>query len=254
MPLQIFHPTLRQVAYSVQPNPPRYGHYLGGSADDLKLTPAPAVPLHLLFRINLEDPAIGLTLSGVKWLPLLCAIRYGACDLSYRVVSDSEVSILHLEQKEALPDFPTANYPASFEKLPIELATDGYNPDDPRSAWGFSAIFGTAHLNDDQKQQIVNLIRETGEYKEFRHSAEQTPLDFVAGNTGGPFFEFKPLDPCPDAQCSNSSVEGSLRTFALYMAGGAFHETLWGPNHADVQVIYQICPLCQAIHVSSQTS
>src|SRR5262249_59735794 len=93
----------------------------------------PAV--HLLFRLNTAGPALGVHLAGARsvrsrspvswrrrrapgkalpgpqWLPLLCAIRYGACDLGYRVVSEGEVKILRQGEVRAWEGFPYADYP-----------------------------------------------------------------------------------------------------------------------------------------------
>jgi hypothetical protein len=37
---------------------------------------------------------VGVSLPGAEWLPFLCAIRYGACDQGYQVVSDAEAFAL----------------------------------------------------------------------------------------------------------------------------------------------------------------
>src|SRR5438132_14402046 len=96
MVLSIFHPEARHVFTGRRGKISSFGHMFGAAANysgvaAYKRQP----PVHLLFRLNTADPAVGVPLSGADWLPLLCAIRYAACDLGYRVVSDGEVKILH---------------------------------------------------------------------------------------------------------------------------------------------------------------
>ena len=88
--------------------------------------------MHLLLRLNLDDPAVLLTLPGCQWLPLLCAIRYGACNLGYRVLSDSEVVILHQKEPKAWNGFPTKKYPETLPVEPVELHEEFYDPANPQ--------------------------------------------------------------------------------------------------------------------------
>jgi hypothetical protein len=72
-----------------------FGHAFGGSADYAGLAiPDGQPPAHQLLRLNTADPAVGVSLPGAEWLPFLCAIRYGACDQGYQVVSDAEAFAL----------------------------------------------------------------------------------------------------------------------------------------------------------------
>ena len=96
MDLAFFHEDTRQLYRGRRGQESPFGHNFGGAADYSGLAAYDLQPpTHLLFRLNTADPAVGLTLPASGWLPLLCAIRYGACNLGYRVVSDNEVKILY---------------------------------------------------------------------------------------------------------------------------------------------------------------
>src|SRR5262245_55983128 len=107
MLLEFFHPESRRVFRGERDKKSAFGHMFGGAADYSGLAAYERQPpVHLLFRLNTADPAVGVTLPKAKWLPLLCAIRFGACDLGYRVLSDEKVKILLQSDKKAWDDFP----------------------------------------------------------------------------------------------------------------------------------------------------
>jgi hypothetical protein len=76
-------------------------------------------------------------------LTLLCAIRYGACDLGYRVVSDTEVAILHRREKRAWDGFPYDGYPAKLPPEPIDITEEVYDPANLRDALSYAEVFGS---------------------------------------------------------------------------------------------------------------
>src|SRR5207248_3252713 len=113
----IFHQDSKRVFLGKWGTKGPFGHRFGGPAEYSGLAAYKRQPpVHLLFRLNMTDPRVGVTLPGVNWLPLLCAIRYGACDLGYRVLSDDAVRILHQSETKAWKDFPSADYPAALPK------------------------------------------------------------------------------------------------------------------------------------------
>lgn len=254
MPLQLIHHPARVLAYSTAKDAGGFGHRLGGGGYAGLTPPAGGPPVHLLFRLNTADPAVGLTLPNTSFLPLLVAARYGGCPLGYRVVSDSEVRILSLAEAEPWDDYPTPDYPPTLPEVPIGLAADGYDPDNPAVAWFFSGFFGTAHLTPPQKQKVADLLVESGLFENEKERPDQTPLQAVDEWEGWPFYQGEPADPCPDPACPNHAIPGSLRVFALYQASENFKTTLWGPEAEDVQLVYQHCPACQAILATNQCS
>src|SRR5260370_863882 len=126
--LAFFHQESRRVFCGKRGKKSPFGHMFGGAADYSGLAASRRQPVHLLFRLNTADPALGVTLPGVDWLPLLCAIRYGACNLGYRVVSDEEVKILHQTEKKAWDDFPYQGYAEKLQAQPVAITEGAYDP------------------------------------------------------------------------------------------------------------------------------
>ena len=146
--LAIFHPDSRRVFWGKRGKKSPFGHTFGGAVDYSGLTAYKGQPpVHLLFRLNTTDPAVAVTLPGLKWLPLLCAIRYGACDLGYRVVSDGEVKILHQTEKRAWDDFPYEDYPEKLPARPVALAEGSYDPGNVEDALFYAGVFGYGALS-----------------------------------------------------------------------------------------------------------
>src|SRR4051794_28820588 len=81
-------------------------------------------PAHLLYCFDLEDPAVGLTLPGVRWLPIYYAFwsQGGAFGIAYRVLSDDRVELLNKPFRarvgRATRDF-YEHFPAQFRKRKI---------------------------------------------------------------------------------------------------------------------------------------
>ena len=78
-------------------------------------------PWHLLFNLNLDDPHLRLKIPGLKWLPLYNALQYDSAYIQYRVLSDSEIQIVHQSKTVWTPDFPFPNYPPHLPLLHAEV-------------------------------------------------------------------------------------------------------------------------------------
>jgi hypothetical protein len=129
MALMLYHQKPRRVFRGERGKRSRFGHAFGGATDYSGLAARKRrPPVHVLFRLNTADPAVGVTLPGLQWLPLLCAIRYGACDLGYKAVSDSSVKILHQGEAKPWDDFPYDGYPERIAAEPLSLKEVDYKP------------------------------------------------------------------------------------------------------------------------------
>src|SRR5436190_15714071 len=129
MYLALFHQQSRTVFHGKRDKKSKFGHMFGGATEYSGLIANKGQPpVHLLFRLNTEDPAVGVSLHGSKWLPLLCAIRYGACNLGYRVSSDDKVKILHQKEKIVWEGFPYDDYPDALPAKPLTILKGSYDP------------------------------------------------------------------------------------------------------------------------------
>lgn len=251
MALTIFHPETRRLFRARRGKQSPFNHSFGGAVDysGLACFP-PEPPVHLLFRLNTDDAAVGVQLSQSKWLPLLCAIRYGACDLGYRVISDQEVEILHQKESRAWPEFPYEGYPEKLPPQPVLLEEIPYDPGSPRDALVYAGIFGYDALTSNQRARLALFVVEEGIYDP-EVDNEETPEAFLEANTW-PFVQGLPEEDCPNRSCKLHGRPGSLRILAIFQEEEKEVRKLWGPNCGSLQIIYQICPVCGALRTTNQ--
>jgi hypothetical protein len=248
--LELFHPETRQVFLGVRGRRSRFGHAFGGSANYTGRVANPGQPaVHLLLRLNTSDPAVGVTLPNTRWLPIFCAIRYGACSLGYRVVSHNRVSILYQAEQTAWDGFPYFGYPASLPAEPITLKEKIYDPAKVEGIIAYAAVFGYGELSSKQHGKLIRFVEK---HRFAEVTGFSSAVEWLQKGNGYPFVQGPPEDACPDPDCSNHDRKSSLRTFALFEEGPDRTRRLWGQNCGSLQIICQICPKCSAIHVSNQ--
>ena len=259
--LAFFHQESRRVFRGRRGQPSPFGHSFGGSTDYAGLaTRKGRPPVHLLFRFNTADPAVGVTLPRVQWLPLLCAIRYGACALGYRVVSDTKVKIL--DQAEAKPwdDFPYEGYPEKLPVQPVVLEEARYDPDNVEDVLFYAGVFGYGALSPKQYAKLLRHVKKEKLHDLFGWESPEAYLEEEKGGAG-PFLQGPPTDGCPDPSCLNHERGELLRPFATFLEGTPYPMSatdreeirrLWGPKGGPLQINYQLCPECAAIQVSNQ--
>ena len=250
MALDLFHPETRRVYHGNRGKQSPHGHTFGGAADYSGLvafTRQPAV--HLLFRLDTRDPAVGVTLPDARWLPLLCAIRYGACDLGYRVVSDTEVKILYQEEKKGWRGFPYVDYPAKLPVRPVAIEEGIYDPNVIEDGLSYAGVFGYGALSAEQYARLLRRVEEDDLADLFGYESAEAYLQ--EGN-GQPFVQGPPVEDCPDPECVNHGRASSLRTFAIFEEEDDEIRALWGANCGGLQIIYQVCPVCAVIRTTNQ--
>jgi hypothetical protein len=248
----IFQQTIKRVTRGKRGGGNPFGHRFGGPADYAGLQAFPRQPpVHLLFRLNTADPLVGVSLSGAEWLPLLCAIRYGACRLGYRVASNDAVKILHQVEKKAWRGFPTAGFPKALPAQPLDLFEVSYDPADPKEALFYGGVFGFDALTKKQFAKVVRFVTDEGWFNPECGEGE-TVEDYLRQGAGGPFVQGPPDDGCPDPACRLYNKTAALRPFALFQEDDRSAEELWGPYGENLQIIWQTCPSCGAILVTNQ--
>jgi len=75
-------------------------HVFGGHPHHKGITPQGSeVPTHRIFEIDLSDPTLPFTSPDLRSLPLYYPLKYGSGGpvMQYRVISESEIQIIHMD-------------------------------------------------------------------------------------------------------------------------------------------------------------
>jgi hypothetical protein len=231
-----------------------YGHTFGGPAQHEGIIPKGGKqPLHLTYCLNTADPKVGIKISGVRWLPLYNGFVYESCGLGYRVVSDTEIEILHMESLNILVDFPYEKYPSVFRKVSVNLCEMAFDPKNLEHAITFSGIFGFDRVPKRERAKMYSLLAET--YREINLYGDDEPpgtFEELARWFEFPFMQGRPDSKCPNRKCPNHAVKGKMHVLAIVGNKPAPRVSLWGKLAEEMLLIFEICPKCKAIYTSGQ--
>lgn len=231
-----------------------YGHTFGGPPDrkGTSREDCKGILIHLLHRLDLTDPAIPLTLPGMRWLPLYYCFDFRANDLGYRLISDDQLITYfptddrNVSQEESWPD---DNYPLEFPKSDIQVAPYPYDPTDLEDAYQWAGIFGIEKLSRTDRATARRRISEMMEGLGFYPPETDEEFD---ESLSSPFSQGKPDSPCLNPGCANHSRKGQLTTVAVMPSEPVEGVHLFGPSRG-IQLIFRMCPLCHTFRVSNQS-
>ena len=213
----------------------RHAHLFGGVPKHSGIAPEPGKPeLHLLYTFDLSDSRLGISLEGVRFLPLFFGFSYDATWLSYRMVSDEAIKIVFQEKKVPVKGFPYPDYPGIFSEVPVDLIDQPLEPmldrEDPYNPF-HKEVLSRVGPERTRKQVLTAL----------------DPLDqiaFAAGLPQGPSRE----------NCDLKGCSGLLEIFCVIDWDAVPGVRLWDDvgEGEDVKIVYETCPACSTIHVTTQ--
>jgi hypothetical protein len=232
----------------------KYAHIFGGPHDrkGASRKDCNGILIHLLHRLDLTDPAIPITIPGVRWLPLYYCFDFRANDMGYRLISDEEMVTFfptgdpNISREESWPD---DDFPREFPKSTIKIAAFDYDPTDLEDAYHWAGVFGIGKLSKrDQaaaKKRVAELMDGLG------LGVPETEEDFDRALCS-PFWQGKPDDPCLNPKCPHRKKRGALTTIALMPAEPVKGVHTFGRWGGGVQLVFQMCPKCYTIRVGNQ--
>lgn len=232
----------------------RYGHTFGGPHDrkGTSREECDGIWIHLLHRLNLEDPAIPIVIPGVRWLPLYYCFDFRANDLGYRLLSEESLTTFFPDDDPDVTnreEWPDEGYPSEFPSSPIKIEAHDYDPANLEDAYAWAGIFGIDKLSRADRSAVKKRVSE--EMDSYGFTPPETEKEFQEA-LSRPFMQSKPNRRCLNPGCPNRKRKGQLSTIALLPAEpvkGVYTFGRWG---GGVQLIVQMCRKCHTIRVSNQ--
>jgi|GEM_PF-1425214 len=222
-----------------------YAHMFGGVPRHAGVIPKGCQqPLHLLYTLDTSDPLCPISIPSIRYLPLYYGFPYNAGALGYKVISENEIQILHMESKSIVEDFPYPNYPDAFPETPISLLPISY---EEHKTLVYIMACDDYHVEDIYIQQADHDFIQRSQYPFTQFGGIQR------------LWQGAPEEPCPNGKCENHEISNFMEIFAVIWNQPVPGVYLWDndPEFRDmveVQTIFQICPLCHAIYVCNRSS
>jgi hypothetical protein len=164
------------------------------------------------------------------------------------VRSDGAVEWLRQDEPDPWAGFPSSDYPERLPVRPVALVEVGYDPQSVTDVLGCGAVFGYDHVSPAVRAQAGQEAFATAEL----YGADVSGPDEALAGIASPFTQGRPVEDCPDRGCANHGRPSSLRTLAIFEEGRPGYRELWGPSCDDLQIAWQICPLCGAVQATNQ--
>ena len=228
---------LTKVARVVEGTDLKFRHVFGGHGKHRGTTPKGCKqPLHLVYTFDTSDPAFPLRIAGVRYLPLYYSFPYNAGACGYRVKSETEIEVFYMETKKVERNFPYADYPSEFPEHPARLSPITY---EQHKALTYYLEAGKEALDDSDRRLIL---------EDFRY-----PFTQLGGIHR--MWQGIPTVPCPNPSCDYSKYDCFMDVLAVVWNQPHPGIFLWDNDDSDgcdLQVIFQICPKCHAIHACNR--
>lgn len=239
---------------ATEANTSRYGHSFGGKHDrrGASRDDCNGILIHLLHRINLRDPSVPIQIPGISWLPLYYVFDFRANDLGYQLTSDDSLQSFfpsddkHVTTRES---WPSKDYPPEFPASDVSIFECQFDPTDPEDAYMWAGVFGVSKLSASDRELVKRRVERDCEYTyDFTDATEEEYDDAMCF----PFMQGKPDNRCLNPDCGNHGLNGQLDVIALVPPEPVSGVSLWGGS--DVQLIFELCPLCDTIRSSNQST
>ena len=229
----------------------KFGHKFGGAHDrrGADRNSCDGLLIHLLHRLNLDDPEVPISVPGIKWLPLYYVFDYRANELGYQLLSDDEMTTFFPEDENIAgsEEWPFEDYPLEFPESSIIVSRYDYDPTEPKDAKNWAGIFGISKLAEQEQETMKSaLAKRLVEIGYYKPETEEDLMEYLSE----PLIQGRPDSSCLNPECSNFNHRKTLDIIATISPEPIAGLRLWG--RMDVQLIYEMCPKCYTIRVSNQ--
>jgi hypothetical protein len=283
MPLSVFNLSRFSHYRSLDMTSCPFQHSFGGDPASFGLRFVNAdPPFHLVYRLDLSDPAIPVHLEGVDHLPLVYGFHYAAFNgtFIYRVLNNLEIEIIEPAELNYDPDYPYAGHPPSFPCSPIALQQVPYDRAVAEDALSLQGVFGLDGLSASEMARAVSIcLSHHPYYSQYKPDSSWTDEDVVRNHGCAPFMQGAPSKSCGNPDCTaeiayrREAFEIDLPEFADVVGEEpirveardvrvdsmrviAIHQPepddtlIW--DDPFIQIIFEFCDCCHCIRVSNQ--
>jgi hypothetical protein len=232
----------------------KFEHSFGGPHDrkGASREDCSGILIHLLHRLDLNDPAIPISIPGIRWLPLYYCFDFRANVLGYQLISDDSLVTFFPDDDPNVTDhesWPDEDYPLEFPKSSMKIAPFSYDPTNMEDAYAWAGIFGVGKLTQSDLLAVKKRVEEESEGLGFHAPETDAEYDDALSL---PFMQGKPTGTCMNPRCVNHETKGQLSTIALMPAEPVKGVHTFGEYGSGVQLIFQLCSNCNTIRVSNQ--
>jgi hypothetical protein len=233
-----------------------FEHSFGGEACHKgTIPPECSKPVHLFYNLDLRDPQVGITLRGLKKLPLYYALGNSGGPFRYRVVSDSQIELMCQPYPRQYRAGIMSEYPEPFSFEKVEFFSTGYDANNPEDVWYAGGVLGIAKLTAKEKVALRKKL-EKWHMKNIGcplladYDKPDQTIDDIAAKCN-PFTQGMPEDTCPNPKCANHNTETPLPVLLFIRPDEEddFYDSIAGGDSG--QLIWQVCTECASVVVSN---
>ena len=227
-----------------------YGHTFGGPHDreGASQNSCNGTLIHLLHRLNLDDPSIPVSIPGIRWLPLYYVFNSADPRLGYQLHSDESLTTFFSTEKKNQSD--KSDYPTEFPQTGIVVSDYGYDPANTDDVYSWAGVFRFGKLPPTKRNEIRQRL----------YTEELEPLGFNPPESDSdydewmyrPFVQGIPYNNCLNPQCENNEAPTNLPVIALMSGHPVDGIHVFGRWGDDVTIIFQQCPKCFTINVTNE--
>ncbi len=254
-----------------------FAHTQGGTLSSHGISiPELRTPFHLLYDLDLQDPAIDISIPNLDALPLLYGLHYmgTTSDQMYKVGPNRVITVLG--HRELTADFDY-DVPDSFPELRISFEIRQLDLSRAEDALSMLQVFGLDNLSESELDRALEIAYDDWpgldvieDWVVYKDSTKREYLEFWGSP---PFWQPGGLsDRCNNPNCPSVKYEcygwipfpvrGRMRTllrrenwrFAPDVTQTSTLRIIASCEWDGILVVFRLCDACHYIHVTNQAT
>lgn len=129
-----------------------FNHSFGGSLKNFGIRCEYKPPVHLIYRLDCQDPQLAFLKNIGNFVPLLYSFSFFDT-FAYRVATKDLIEVVHVPSDLVLPLWDAPN---EFPLKPIAFSSTDYDPKEAMQALRLKDVFGWSQLSPSEKEKAVS--------------------------------------------------------------------------------------------------